>query len=393
MQKHGPELSQIRSIASSQNRKMRLVVLYGGRSSEHEVSLRSGASVVRYLDSQLFEVIPVGIGKNGRWRLLPREAYDSHASSLPIEDRFPEVILPPRPTENGVGRLLRLDEVQSEIEFDAVFPVLHGPLCEDGTLQGLLELAEVPYVGCGVLASAVGMDKEVAKRLARDAGLPIVPFIALQAESIERQGDDALREQVARELGFPVFVKPANMGSSVGVHKVREASALLAAIKDALRYDRKVLIERSVNAREIEVSALESARFGGVPRVSVPGEIAPSHEFYSYESKYLDENGASLMIPAQLSAEQVDAIQGLARDVFVALQCEGLARVDLFLDKDSGSFYLNEINTLPGFTSISMYPKMWEATGLKYTDLLTELVELALLRRKRRDAIKTDRDA
>jgi D-alanine-D-alanine ligase len=301
-----------------------------------------------------------------------------------LEDA-PEVFLPPYPT-GGAPRLLRVDGQGEALEFDVVFPVLHGTNCEDGTLQGLLDLAEVPYVGCGVLSSSVGMDKDTAKRVVRDLGLPIVPFICIREPSWKRD-PDALREQVQKELGFPVFVKPSNSGSSVGVHKVKDALALDAALKDAFRYDLKVLIEQGISAREVELSVLENSVYGEPPLVSVPGEIAPTHEFYSYEAKYLDDNGAKLMIPSPLSPEQTALVQKLARDVFVALECEGMARVDLFLDKNTGSLYLNEVNTLPGFTSISMYPKMWEASGIGYTDLLSRLVDLALARGVRKKGL------
>jgi D-alanine-D-alanine ligase len=373
------------SVSSSSSRKIRVVVLYGGRSGEHEVSLRSAASVVARLDPARFEIFAVGIDKQGRWRLPARELIAQAGASLPLPLDAPEVFLPPYPSE-GAPQLLRVDGRGAGLEFDVIFPVLHGTNCEDGTLQGLLELAEVPYVGCGVLASSVGMDKDAAKRVVRDLGLPIVPFICVR-EPVWKRDPDALREQVQRELGFPVFVKPSNSGSSVGVHKVKDARDLDAALKDAFRYDLKVLIERGISAREIELSVLESPVYGEPPLVSVPGEIAPTHEFYSYEAKYLDEGGARLMIPSPLSAEQTQLVQKLARDVFVALECEGMARVDLFLDKVSGSLYLNEINTLPGFTSISMYPKMWEASGIGYTELLSRLVDLAVARGMRRKGL------
>jgi D-alanine-D-alanine ligase len=266
---------------------------------------------------------------------------------------------------------------------------MHGPLCEDGSIQGLLELADVPYVGCGVLASAVGMDKEVAKRLVQAAGIPVVPWVSLRAGAFERE-PAAAEAKIARDLGFPCFVKPTNLGSSVGIHKVKEASQLRAAIQDAFRYDTKVLVEKAVSAREIELSALESPDAGAPALVSVPGEIAPTHEFYSYESKYLDENGAALMIPAKLSAEQTKLAQKIAREVFAALECEGMTRVDLFLDKGTGEFFFNEVNTIPGFTSISMYPKMWEASGIPYAELLSRLVDLAIARHARRKALVRD---
>ncbi len=367
-------------------KKTRVAVLYGGRSGEHEVSLVSAASVIRNLDPERFEVVPVAIDKQGRWHLHDRKLIAQAGKSLPVYQDTPVVVLPPNPVEGeGPGAQLRPLDMRSaeSAAFDVVFPVMHGTNCEDGTIQGLFELAEIAYVGCGVLASAVGMDKDVAKRIARDAGLPIVPFISLRPAQWSKDPVE-IRERVQRELGFPCFVKPCNAGSSLGVHKVKEASAFEAAVKDAFRYDSKILIEKAVQAREIEFSVLENLDPSKPPLVSIAGEIAPTHEFYSYEAKYVDENGAKLMIPAEISPAQMKEAQELARDTFVALECEGMARVDLFLDKQSGAFYLNEINTLPGFTQISMYPKLWEASGLSYGDLLTQLIDLALARHSRR---------
>jgi D-alanine-D-alanine ligase len=230
------------------------------------------------------------------------------------------------------------------------------------------------------------MDKEIAKRLVRDAGVAVVPYVVARTEQWKRS-PERYASRILAELGYPCFVKPANAGSSVGVHKVKTAADLAAAMADAFRYDTKVLVERAVEAREIELSVLENPDPGGEPLVSLPGEVTPSHEFYSYEAKYLDENGAALMIPAKLAPEQIKAAQKLARDAFQALECEGMARVDLFLDKISGSFYFNEVNTLPGFTSISMYPKMWEASGIAYGELLSRLIELALARHQRKNAL------
>jgi len=358
------------------------MVLYGGRSGEHEISLRSAASVMRYLDSARFEVIPVAIDKQGRWLLNDVSLLQYSGESLPVYKDAPRVMLPPNPGSATQG-LIRLGSSEKTPGVDVVFPVMHGPLCEDGAIQGLLELADVPFVGCSVLGSAVGMDKDVAKRLVRDAGLPIVPYVALRASEWKRDPQKCLK-RIQAELPFPIFVKPANLGSSVGVHKVKEAGNLTAALDDAFRYDTKVLIERSVNAREIELAVLESAEFGQPAMVSTPGEIVPTHEFYSYEAKYIDEGGARLLIPAQLDAKQIETVQKIAREAFEVLECEGMARVDLFLDKDSGQFYFNEVNTIPGFTSISMYPKMWEHSGIPYTELLTRLVELAIARHNRR---------
>ncbi|MDR3606725.1 MAG: D-alanine--D-alanine ligase [Oligoflexia bacterium] len=346
--------------------KIRVAVLYGGKSGEHEVSLRSAASVIRHLDSKRYEVIPIAVDKAGRWSLTELSEKDRAAESLPVRSNGPEFVLP----LSGAARPV-----------DVVFPVIHGTFGEDGTLQGLLELADLPYVGCGVLASAVGMDKEVAKRLIQGAGLPIVPYLALRKDAYAR---DKVAAQVGEKLGYPCFVKPANAGSSVGVHKVKDPSQLLAALDDSFRYDTKVLVEKAIAAREVELSVLENPDPAGEPLVSVPGEITPSHEFYSYEAKYLDEKGAALLIPAKLTAEQTQRAQDIARRAFRALEGEGMARVDLFVDRVSGDFYFNEVNTIPGFTSISMYPKMWEASGLGYSELLTRLVELALARHKRK---------
>lgn len=364
----------------NQNR-LKIALFFGGRSSEHEVSLRSAAAVFSRLDRTRFEVYPVGIDKSGRWRWIDAQRFENlKGSSLFIPEDAPEVVLPPYPQKNQ-RFLVELGGAGLEHAFDVLFPVMHGPLCEDGSIQGLFELASVPYVGCSVLASSMGMDKDVAKRLVQAAGLPIVPYISIK-QSIYKKNPRLLADQVARELGFPVFVKPANLGSSVGVHKVREASALSAALDDAFSYDPKVLVERAVSAREIEMSVLENADSAASPLVSVPGEIATTHEFYSYESKYLDDHGAKEMIPAQLTGDQVAVAQKIGREAFQALECEGMARVDLFLDRDSGKFYFNELNTLPGFTSISMYPKMWEASGIGYSELLSKLVDLAVARHK-----------
>ena len=372
-------------------KRIRVAVLYGGRSGEHEVSLRSAASVIRHLDSARYEVIPVAIDKQGRWHLNDLSRINASVDVLPVFKDAPTVVLPPNPEQGtalvGFGSGKSRGDLPQGI--DVVFPAMHGTFCEDGTLQGLLELADVPYVGCGVLASAVGMDKEVAKRLVAAAGIPVVPWIAVRPEQWKRHQND-LETRVAAELGYPCFVKPANAGSSVGVHKVKAAAELVAAVQDAFRYDTKVLIERGVAAREIELSALENPVSGEPALVSVAGEVTPSHEFYSYEAKYLDENGAALMIPARLSEDQMQVAQKIARDVFQCLECEGMARVDLFLDKQSGGFYFNEINTLPGFTSISMYPKMWEASGLPYQELLSRLIDLAISRHERKKGLVRD---
>jgi D-alanine-D-alanine ligase len=373
-------------------KKIRVAVVYGGRSGEHEVSLRSAASVIRHLDRSKYDIIPIGIDKNGRWLLNDLSLIEKDQASLSVHQRSAEsVLLPPNPDASTTG-LVRLGPTGAgtATSIDVVFPVMHGTLCEDGTIQGLFELADIPYVGCGVLASAVGMDKEMAKRLARDAGMPIVPYISLRAGKWESE-KSGISDRVGKELGgYPCFVKPANAGSSVGVHKVKKPGDLVAAVTDSFRYDTKVLVEKAIDAREIEVSVLENENTGGDPLVSTPGEINPTHEFYSYEAKYLDDNGAELLIPAKLDAAQTKAAQKIGRDAFLALECEGMARVDMFLDRKTGEFYFNEINTLPGFTSISMYPKMWEASGLPYGQLLDKLISLARSRHERKKKLVRD---
>ena len=370
------------------SRKIRVAVLYGGRSGEHEVALQSGASVIYHLDKEKFEVVAIGVDKNGKWHLAPPQQLQNKTKSLPVFKDEAEVWLPAH-TEASEHGLLSLGTEKKSAAFDVLFPVMHGTMGEDGTIQGLFELADVAYVGCGVLASAVGMDKDVAKKLVSMAGVPVAPYLSV------KQGEWSLntvhyKDLVQKEIGYPCFVKPSNSGSSVGIHKVKKPEDLGKSIDDAFRYDTKVLIETAVNAREIELSVLENKNYGMPPRVSVAGEVIPQHEFYSYEAKYLDDNGASLKIPSELTSEQLKEAQKIARDVFAALECEGMARVDLFLDKNNGKFYFNEINTIPGFTSISMYPKMWEASGLKYKDLLTELIELAIARHERRKKIIRD---
>src|SRR5882724_4754940 len=365
---------------ASDMKKLRVVVLYGGRSGEHEVSLQSAASVINYLDRDRFEIVPVAIDKQGRWHLNDVSLIQGK-KSLPVFKDAPRIVLPP--DSAATGALISLGGSGEAKAIDVVFPVIHGPLCEDGTIQGLLELADVPYVGCGVLASAVAMDKEMAKRVVRDAGLPIVPYLSLKHERWKKE-KQAWTARIQRELGYPVFVKPANLGSSVGVRKCVNSDAVEDAAEAAFKYDVKILVETAIDAREIELAVLESPDPGAEPLVSVPGEINPTHEFYSYEAKYLDENGAELIIPAKLDAEQTKRVQEIARRAFSAVECEGMARVDLLMDRSSGDFYFNELNTIPGFTSISMYPKMWEASGINYLELLSRLVDLAIARHERK---------
>jgi D-alanine-D-alanine ligase len=365
-------------------KKLRVGVIYGGRSGEHEVSVASAAAVFQNLDPERYETIPILVEKDGRWTLPERaptllSAADVIAASKnrQIESgREAHVVARP-----GSDTLLTIDRVDrrpaavSGLALDVMFPVLHGPYGEDGTVQGLLELANVPYVGAGVLASAVGMDKAVQKRVFTAYGLPICDYEVVLKRDWKRDERGTLTA-VADRLGFPVFVKPANLGSSVGISKAKHAVELRAAIALAAEFDRKIVIEAAVpQAREIECAVLGNDE----PEASVPGEIVPSREFYDYQAKYLDEASRSV-IPAPLSEIQRDEVRRLAIAAFKAIDCAGMARVDFLLASDSGVLYLNEVNTIPGFTTISMYSKMWEASGLDYPRLLDRLISLALER-------------
>jgi D-alanine-D-alanine ligase len=344
--------------------RKRIVVLFGGRSGEHEVSIRSAASVISALDQSKYEVIPVAITKEGRW--LPPAA---SVGLLPADSRQATS------TETAVSVS---QEPGSASGVDVVFPVLHGTFGEDGTVQGFFELAEVAYVGAGVLGSACGMDKDVMKRLFREAGLPTVEHVALL-----RRDRGSRVEELEKRFGYPLFVKPANLGSSVGISKAHNREELLSALDLAAEYDRKIIVERAVVGREIECSVLGNDD----PKASVPGEIVPANEFYDYEAKYIDEN-SRLLIPAPLTVEQAREVQRLAVAAFRAVECCGLARVDSFLEEKTGKVLLNEINTMPGFTSISMYPKMWEASGVSYKELIDRLIELALERQAEKKTIR-----
>lgn len=388
--------------------KIRILVLYGGRSGEHEVSLRSAASVLRELDSSRFEAVPVFITKQGHWHLNSLADWNPKAVEAPTSVDGPQVYLPPIPAasfgeiisrtrEAGLGEgpgflydVYRGGADGAIAEVDVVFPVLHGPLYEDGCLQGLFELAEIPYVGCRVFANAAGMDKEMTKRLAESRGIKTAPYLCVRKEDSWDARSGTLIARVARELGFPVFVKPANMGSSVGVHKVKEPGALRDALADAFQYDTKVLIEKFIRGRELELSVLENSVLGEPPLVSCAGEVISRHEFYSYEAKYLDPEGALTQIPAKLLPSELAELQECAKKVYLAIDGESMMRVDFFYDEEAKIFYLNEPNTLPGFTSISMYPKMWEASGISYQELLSRLVDLAVSRHKRRAQLRRE---
>ncbi|WP_243367908.1 D-alanine--D-alanine ligase family protein [Microvirga solisilvae] len=357
-------------------------LLFGGRSAEHEVSQLSAANVLRALDPERYDIVLIGIGRDGRWVLCDSgNGAGRGARSLEITEGAPQVALLP----GGNGEMIVLDgKTSRSLHLDAVVPVLHGPNGEDGTVQGFLQLANVPFVGSGVMGSAAGMDKDVAKRLLRDAGLPVVPFVTItQDKPIDYHAAvDALGSS-------DLFIKPANMGSSVGVARATNADEFAKACTNAFRYDGKLLVEKGVaGAREIECSVLENA--SGEIRASPLGEIAPasSHGFYSYDAKYIDADGAMLRIPAALSAEQTQKLQELAIATFKALACEAMARIDFFVDpKREEAIFVNEANTFPGFTSISMYPKLWEAGGLPTPELMEILLGHAVARHERRNAL------
>jgi D-alanine-D-alanine ligase len=386
----------------SVTRKLRVGILFGGRSGEHEVSLLSAASVLNAIDKDKFDVVPIGITKGGRWltaehaeRLLqgkpPEEARHLRAGDPEVTPgaavlaKGEAVVVPPEPVHRERGMMPFESAPPTRrasdraINVDVVFPVLHGTFGEDGTIQGLLELADIPYVGAGVLGSAAGMDKDVMKSLFRTAGLPIVKHVTILRADWER--DQRKTEKlVARSLKYPVFVKPANLGSSVGISKAHNSKELGPAIYEAAKFDRKIVIEQGVGgkkqkAREIECSVLGNDH----PQASVPGEIVPSKEFYDYTAKYLDE-GSQLVIPAKLTKSETRKVQQLAIRAFQAVDCSGLARVDFLMDPKTRKLYVNEINTMPGFTSISMYPKLWAASGVSYPELIEKLIQLGLER-------------
>jgi D-alanine-D-alanine ligase len=367
------------------SRKLRVGLVFGGRSGEHEISLLSARSIFDALDRERYEPVLLGIDHDGRWHLqeAAKALLSAPGTPLVLDTSASSLAVSPG-SETNDSTLVTVNSGTANVaSLDVIFPVLHGTYGEDGTLQGLMEMAGLPYVGSGVLGSAAGMDKDIAKRLFRSAGIPVVDGMVVRA-SDPRNVTDIARE-VRERFGYPCFVKPCNMGSSVGVSKARDDVQLAEALRTAWLYDTKVLIERGHNVREIEVAVLGNDH----PEASVAGEIIPTHDFYSYEAKYLDENGAHLKIPAEIDEAQMNLVRTLAMDAFKALDLQGLARVDFFLDKDTGRFYLNEVNTMPGFTRISMYPKLWEASGIGYSKLVDRLIGLALERHTIRRSLST----
>lgn len=358
---------------------LKVILLYGGQSGEHEVSLRSAASVLSNLDASKYEIIPIAIDKNGSFYLNLYEELVAYPDALPIQARGATFL----PHFMMGNRLV--------IEADLLFPVLHGPLYEDGSLQGLLELANIAYVGCDVLSSAVGMDKDFARRILSFHGIQSAPYRMLSCHASSEEKEEFLHEVMAT-LTWPLFVKPCCMGSSVGIHKVSNKEELVYAIADAHRYDDLILVEQSIIGRELEISVLESRALTQTPRVSVVGEVSVGHQdgFYSYTAKYIESDQTSLIIPAQISVALSEKLRILAADIFRHLKCRGFARVDFFVKEENEEIYFNEINTLPGFTSISMYPKLWIESGLPYGQLLDELIDLAILHDQSRKKLVTN---
>jgi D-alanine-D-alanine ligase len=366
-------------------KKIRLGILFGGRSGEHEVSLTSAASVIEALDREKYEIVPIGITREGHWRVgASAEKLLESPRALPaiLENGNPVTasVDPTRPALISLNSRAPAQDPAPAV--DVVFPLLHGTFGEDGTVQGLLELAGIPFVGAGVLGSAVGMDKDVMKRLFRDAGLPVVPWVLVMRDEWESD-PTPVRKLIEKPLRYPLFVKPANLGSSVGISKVHKRGELAAAMDLAARYDRKIIVENGLDAREIECSVLGNDQ----PEASVPGEVIPVNEFYDYEAKYV-KAGSELIIPAKLAAAQTKRVRQFAVRAFQAIDCAGMARVDFLVTRKTGKVYVNEINTIPGFTPISMYPKMWEASGLPYPKLLDRLIQLAVERQRDKNRTK-----
>jgi D-alanine-D-alanine ligase len=371
----------------TEKKKLRVGVILGGRSGEHEVSLASAQSVMEAMDREKYDPVPIGITKEGRWIASgdPVRALAAGDESL----SGPAALL----GDPSRSELMRLEDTERAVEavhlseLDVVFVVLHGPYGEDGTVQGLLELACIPYVGAGVTASALAMDKIVFKDVMVAHGLPVGPFLAVKRKEWQADPEGVL-DRIETRLGYPLFTKPANLGSSVGISRCQDRDALVRGLAEAARYDRKLLIETEIpQAREIEVSVLGNDD----PIASVPGEIVPSREFYDYAAKYMDtgEDASDLLIPAPLSPEMTQLVREMAVRVYLAIDCAGMARVDFLLSAETGELFVNEVNTIPGFTSISMYPKLWEATGIPYSELIDRLIDLALERHADRARCET----
>jgi D-alanine-D-alanine ligase len=375
---------------TNSTQKIRVGVIFGGRSGEHEVSLNSAKSVMAALDETKYEVVPIGIDKNGRW--LTGNPMAALADGV---EATQSATLLPDPESSSLMKMETADSAPTSLtavtELDVIFPVLHGTYGEDGTVQGLLELASIPYIGAGVVGSAVGMDKAIFKYVMAANGIPILPWLLVdKPDWAARQA--AIISQIETKLRYPLFTKPANLGSSVGISKCNNRDELIAGMNEAVAYDRRVVVEQGINVRELEVSVMGNH----APLASVVGEIKPRRAFYDYVAKYLAEpnsdDDSELIIPANISAEQSDEIRALAIKAYKAIDCAGLGRVDLLLDTDTGDLYLNEINTIPGFTKISMYPKLWAAAGISYSQLLDHLIAYAIERHEEKHGLKTTFD-
>ena len=361
-------------------KKLRVALLFGGKSAEHEISVISARNIFDAMDKTKYDVVAIGIDKQGRWHLDEGARLLLGKEQSKVEFKDARNVAAVMPGDTATPMVRRTGPGFGAV--DVVFPVLHGPFGEDGTVQGLLKLANIPFVGAGILGSAVGMDKDVMKRLLRDAQIPIANFVVF-GQAVRNKISFA---KVKKALGLPLFVKPANLGSSVGISKVSQSSQFAAALSEAFRYDNKIIIEEGIHGREIECSVLGNDK----PIASLPGEIIVQHDFYSYDAKYLDNRGARLQIPARLPNRTVKTIQQTAVRAYRALCCEGMARVDFFL-RPNGQVLVNEINTIPGFTKISMYPKMWEASGLSYPRLIDRLIALALERSRKEGRLRTSK--
>lgn len=360
-------------------KKINVGLIYGGRSGEHEVSLQSAKSIYEALDKTKYNVYLIGIDKKGHWLLGNPANYLLNAQNpklISLNKRNSSSVAAVNQAESS--EIISLENGQKMGKIDVFFPIIHGTYGEDGSLQGMLEMLNVAYVGAGVTGSAIGMDKDVQKRLLKEAGINVADFLTVKKSHFNNK----TISEIIKKFTFPVFVKPANLGSSVGISKAHNEMELKSSIKDAFKYDTKILIEESINGREIECSVLGNDR----PIASVPGEVIPHHEFYSYEAKYIDEKGAGLKIPADLPESLIKKIQEIAIKTFLILECAGFARVDFFLKPDN-KLYINEINTIPGFTKISMFPKLFGATGIAYSDLLDRLINLAIEKKRDKDSL------
>ncbi len=359
-------------------KKINIGILFGGKSAEHEVSLQSAKNIFEEIDREKYNPIPIGIDKSGKWLLYNNENFlinPDDPKRIKLSKSNNIVTIYPECNGNIIGISNRIRDKR----IDVIFPVLHGPFGEDGTVQGLFKLANVPFVGASILGSAVGMDKDVMKRLLHNANIPIGKFL-----TIHSQDKVPTFKNIEKEIGIPCFIKPANMGSSIGVNKVKNENEYINAIKESFLYDTKILIEEYIKGREIECAVLGNEN----PKASTVGEIIPQDEFYSYNAKYIDEKGAILKIPIKLPEDNIHRIQKIAIETFKALSCEGLGRIDMFI-KDNGEVIVNEINTMPGFTKISMYPKLWEASGIKYSELIDQLIQLGIERFIKEKKLKT----